>query len=64
MLSGLQKELAVAGIAFRFVEARAEVRDLLRRGDTRSRIGEVDRRISLDDVVREFELSRDGRQPT
>ena len=55
MLSGLQKELAAAGIGIRFVEARAEVRDLLRTDDTRARVGEVDRRISLDDVVREFE---------
>ena len=61
MLSGLQKELAAAGIAIRFVEARAEVRDLLRTGgDTRARVGEVDRRISLDDVVREFESLRPG----
>ena len=57
MLSGLQKELAVAGTALRFVEARAEVRDLLRRGDTRAQVGDVDRRISLDDVVKEFESS-------
>jgi SulP family sulfate permease len=63
MLSGLQKELAAAGIALRFVEAHAGVRDLLRFGDTRARIGDVDRRIALDDVVREFELSRDERQP-
>jgi SulP family sulfate permease len=55
MLSGLQKELAAAGIAMRFVEARADVRDLLRTGDTRARVGQVDRRIMLDDVVREFE---------
>jgi len=55
MLSGLQKELAASGIALRFVEARAEVRDLLRTGDTRERVGPVDRRIMLDDVVRELE---------
>lgn len=60
MLSGLQKELAVAGIAIRFVEARADVRDLLRTGYTRARVGQVDRRISLDDVVREFEASPPG----
>ena len=60
MLSGLQKELSAAGIAMRFVEARAEVRDLLRTGDTRARVGQVDRRISLDDVVREFEASPPG----
>jgi SulP family sulfate permease len=57
MLSGLQKELATAGVALRFVEARAEVRDRLRRGDTRAQVGQVDRRISLDDVVKEFESS-------
>ena len=62
MLSGLQRELAAAGVAIRFVEARAEVRDLLRSGDTRARVGEVDRRISLDDVVREFELSPERRR--
>ena len=60
MLSGLQKELAAAGVAIRFVEARADVRDLLRTGDTRARVGEVDRRISLDDVVREFESPLSG----
>ena len=63
MLSGLQKELDAAGIAIRFVEARAEVRDLLRSSDTRARVGEVDRRISLDDVVREFEISPERRRP-
>ena len=60
MLSGLQKELAAAGVAIRFVEARADVRDLLRTGDTRARVGEVDRKISLDDVVREFESPLSG----
>ena len=64
MLSGLQKELAAAGIAIRFVEARAEVRDLLRTGDTRARVGEVDRRTSLDDVVQEFAVPLEGRRPT
>jgi sulfate permease, SulP family len=60
MLGGLQKELAAAGVAIRFVEARAEVRHLLRTGDTRARVGQVDRRISLDDVVRELEASPAG----
>jgi high affinity sulfate transporter 1 len=60
MLGGLQKELAAAGVAIRFVEAHAEVRDLLRTGDTRARVGLVSRRIALDDVVRELEGSPAG----
>ena len=54
MVSALQKELAASGRQLRFVEAHASVRDLLRTGGTEARIGEVSRRVSLDDVVESF----------
>lgn len=60
MLSSLQKELAAAGIQLRFVDAHASVRDLLRTGGTESRIGEVSRRIALDDVVESFRAAAPG----
>ena len=54
MLSSVQRELSAAGIQLRFVEAHASVRDLLRTGGTECRIGQVSRRVSLDDLVESF----------
>jgi high affinity sulfate transporter 1 len=54
MLSALQSEMTSAGIALRLVEARSGVRDLLRRSGLDARVGDVDRRTSLHDLVESF----------
>jgi SulP family sulfate permease len=46
----IQRELAATGIALRIVEAHAPVRDLLRE-EVGTRVGEISRRISIDDAV-------------
>jgi high affinity sulfate transporter 1 len=51
MLSGLETELAEAGIALRLVEARSTVRDLLRAGGLDARVGEVRRQDSVHQIV-------------
>ncbi len=55
MLGALAEELAAQGAALRLVEARGDARDLLRAAGLEERFGSVNRRLSLDDVVREFE---------
>ena len=54
MLAELEKELAERGVAFRAVEARAAVRELLRDAGVEAQIGTVDRETSLADAVDEF----------
>jgi high affinity sulfate transporter 1 len=54
MLSALQSEMTSAGIALRLVEARSGVRDLLRRSGLDARVGDVNRRTSLHDLVESF----------
>jgi MFS superfamily sulfate permease-like transporter len=54
MLSALQSEMTSAGVALRLVEARSGVRDLLRRSGLDARVGDVDRRTSLHDLVESF----------
>jgi sulfate permease, SulP family len=51
MLAGLHAELAKHGIAFSVVEARASVRDMLRGEGVEEKVGPIDRRISLADVI-------------
>jgi sulfate permease, SulP family len=51
MLAGLHTDLAAAGIRFQLVEARAAVRDLLRASGLEEHIGQISRRLSLDDVI-------------
>jgi len=51
MLVGLHANLEAAGIEFRLVEARANVRDLLRAGGLEERMGQVSHRVSVDDVI-------------
>jgi MFS superfamily sulfate permease-like transporter len=58
MLSRLQGDLAAQGIRTRLVGAHGAVRDMLRVEGLEERVGEVSRRIALDDVVREFEAGR------
>lgn len=53
LLGEMRGELAARGIALRIVEARSSTRDLIRE-ELGMSVGEVSRRNSVDDVVREF----------
>jgi anti-anti-sigma regulatory factor len=55
MLSGLQEMLGAAGTTVRLVGARASVRDLLRAERLEERVGPIDRRVTVADVVEEFQ---------
>ena len=55
MLAKLHQELGEAGIRFRLVAAHAEVRDLLRAEGLEESVGYFGRRISVADVVDEFQ---------
>lgn len=55
MLKSLHEDLVKRGTALRLVEAHAGVRDLLRADGLEERVGTFDRRVSLDQVVAEFE---------
>lgn len=50
LIDQMQRELAANGITLRIVEARSSVRDLIR-SEVGSSVGEISRRISIDDVV-------------
>jgi len=50
LLSETQRALAARGVALRVVEARAPVRDLIRE-EVGMSVGEVSRRISIDDAI-------------
>jgi SulP family sulfate permease len=54
MLAELATELRSAGIGLRLVEARASVRDVLRRGGDEGPVGQVNRFASVSDTVEEF----------
>lgn len=51
MLASLQAELAARGIAFRIVEARSDVRQMLHASGLEDQLGGVDRETSLADAV-------------
>ena len=51
MLAGLHTDLAAAGVQFELVEAHAAVRDLLRAEGLEARIGQISRRLSVDDII-------------
>jgi SulP family sulfate permease len=57
MLATLQAELQDRSVVLRLVGARASVRDLLRAEGLEGRVGHIDRRLSLADVVEEFQGS-------
>ncbi|HXX86017.1 MAG TPA: SulP family inorganic anion transporter [Casimicrobiaceae bacterium] len=59
MLGELQRELAERGVTLRLVEARANVRDLVR-AEIGPSIGEVTRRVSIDDAIRAEGLAPAG----
>jgi MFS superfamily sulfate permease-like transporter len=50
MLGEVQRELALRGAKLRLVEARADVRDLLR-AEIGASVGEVSRRLSIDSAI-------------
>lgn len=50
LLRGMRHELAARGAALRLVEARAAVRDLVR-AEVGIGVGEVSRRVSIDDAI-------------
>ena len=51
MLGELQRDLAARNVKLRLVDARATVRELLR-AEVGASVGEVTRRMSVDDVIR------------
>ncbi len=61
MLSGLQEQLATAGTSVRLVGARAAVRDLLRAERLEGQVGHIDRRVTVADVVEEFQRGTQAR---
>jgi MFS superfamily sulfate permease-like transporter len=54
MLATLQAALQEAGVRLRLVGARATVRDILRAEGLEERVGHIDRRVSVADVIDEF----------
>jgi anti-anti-sigma regulatory factor len=55
MLGALQEELAAGGTSVRLVGARASVRDILRAEGLEGRVGHIDRRVTVADVVEELQ---------
>ncbi len=60
MLFKLEQGLGEAGIPLRLVGARAGVRDLLRAEGLEQRVGHIDRRLTLADVIEDFQQSAPG----
>jgi SulP family sulfate permease len=58
MLRNLHGELTRRGIAFRIVEARARVRDILRLEGVEETVGRVDRFTSLAEAIEDFQKQR------
>ncbi len=57
MLDAMQSALTETGAKLRLVEARAAVRDILRAEKLEEHVGPIDRRVSVADVVDEFQRS-------
>ena len=57
LLRELHQELAQRGVAMRLVEARAGVRDLVR-AEVGMGVGEVSRRLSIDDAIEKAAMER------
>ena len=55
MLAGLGEELRGFAIAVRVVGARASVRDILRAERLEDQVGHFDLRVTVEDVVEEFQ---------
>jgi MFS superfamily sulfate permease-like transporter len=52
MLHTLHSELAARGAALRIIEARGEVRDLLRKDGLGDKVGGLERTVTLDSLLR------------
>jgi MFS superfamily sulfate permease-like transporter len=61
MLAALQEALGTAGTSVRLVGARASVRDLLRAERLEERVGPIDRRMTVADIVEEHERAAASR---
>jgi MFS superfamily sulfate permease-like transporter len=55
MVAGLEEELRGSAIIVRLVGARASVRDILRAEGLEEHVGQIDRRLTVEDVVEEFQ---------
>jgi MFS superfamily sulfate permease-like transporter len=55
MVAGLEEELRGSAITVRLVGARASVRDILRAEGLEEHVGQIDRRLTVEDVVEEFQ---------
>ncbi|HET9037482.1 MAG TPA: SulP family inorganic anion transporter [Myxococcaceae bacterium] len=55
MVDGLEEELRQSAITVRLVGARASVRDILRAEGLEEHVGQIDRRLTVEDVVEEFQ---------
>ena len=55
MLLSLHGEMARRGVAFRLVEARSSVRDILRIEGVEEKVGSIDRFTSLAEVIDDFQ---------
>jgi MFS superfamily sulfate permease-like transporter len=55
MVAGLEEELRGSAITVRLVGARASVRDILRAEGLEEHLGQIDRRLTVEDVVEEFQ---------
>ena len=64
MLGALQEECATAGTSVRLVGARASVRDILRAEGLEGRVGRIDRRATVADVVEELLGGAEARIPS
>jgi high affinity sulfate transporter 1 len=60
MFLALHAELAKRGIAFRLVETRSEVRDMLRVEGVEEKVGRIDRFTMLADTIDDFQNSAAG----
>ena len=55
MFLNLQTEIAKRGVAFRIVEARSTVRDMLRSEGVEEKVGRIDRFTMLADAIDAFQ---------
>jgi sulfate permease, SulP family len=54
MLAGLHADLAASGSPCQLVAAHAAARDILRAEGLEGRLGQISRRMSVDDIVETF----------
>jgi len=64
MLAALHADLAKDGMRMRIVAAHAGARDILRAEGLEQQVGELGRRVSVDDVVEAFVRDKDTKVVT